>query len=79
MGFAPFGAAATVGQVSLLPCVLEFGPGYVDGWLLRHVLVETGNLRPSPTSAATNTGSGPRRPAGCVLGNGRRWPCWPKA
>ena len=42
MGFAPFRAAVTVGSASVLPCVLEFGPGYVDGWLLRHVLVETG-------------------------------------
>ena len=41
MGFAPFGPAVSVGHAGLLPCVLEFGPGHVDGWLLRHVLVET--------------------------------------
>ncbi len=41
MGFAAAGAAVQVGSRSYQPCVLDFGPDSVDGWLVRHVLGET--------------------------------------
>lgn len=55
MGFAPLGPTVAVGQTGLLPCVLEFGPGYVDGWLFRHILVETSDPLPTPAAEAAST------------------------
>jgi DNA-binding CsgD family transcriptional regulator len=42
LGFDDVGAAASIGGRSYQVCVLDFGPDGVDGWLLRHVLVESG-------------------------------------
>jgi DNA-binding CsgD family transcriptional regulator len=50
MGFEPFTPETTVGDQSLKPCVLEFGPDHVDGWLLNHILVETTELGAKETT-----------------------------
>jgi hypothetical protein len=51
MGFEPI--SPTVGEQSLQPCVLEFGPDHVDGWLLNHILVETSELDVTETAQDT--------------------------
>jgi len=42
MGFGRIGPEITVGERPLHLCALDFGSGSVDGWLARHVLVESG-------------------------------------
>lgn len=42
MGFGRIEPEIFIGEASFQICVLDFGPGSVDGWLARHVLVESG-------------------------------------
>ncbi len=42
MGFGRVGPEIPVGSRLVHLCALDFGPGSVDGWLARHVLVESG-------------------------------------
>ncbi len=42
MGFGRVGPEIPVGSRLVHLCTLDFGPGSVDGWLARHVLVESG-------------------------------------
>ncbi len=58
MGFDRVRSEIRVGDRAVHLCALDFGPGSVDGWLARHVLVESGEpvvIDPS--------GSPPRLPA----------------
>jgi DNA-binding CsgD family transcriptional regulator len=41
MGFGRIGDEIFIGERGFHLCVLDFGPGSVDGWLARHVLVES--------------------------------------
>jgi DNA-binding CsgD family transcriptional regulator len=51
MGFGRVGDEIFIGPKGFHLCALDFGPGSVDGWLARHVLVET-ELVPSPDHRA---------------------------
>ncbi len=42
MGFGRIMPEICIGEATFHVCVLDFGPGSVDGWLARHVLVESG-------------------------------------
>jgi DNA-binding CsgD family transcriptional regulator len=44
MGFGRIEPEILLGETTFHVCVLDFGPGSVDGWLARHVLVESGSL-----------------------------------
>ena len=58
MGFGRVGAEIKIGEGCFQLAALDFGPGSVDGWLARHVLVESGEpVDPDPA------GSPPRLPA----------------
>ena len=48
MGFEPRGDPVSVGDRSLQVLSLDFGPGSVDGWLARHVDMETAQLPERP-------------------------------
>lgn len=41
MGFGRIGDEIFIGKRGFHLCTLDFGPGSVDGWLARHVLVES--------------------------------------
>jgi DNA-binding CsgD family transcriptional regulator len=43
MGFGRVEGVISLGGVGFHLCALDFGPGSVDGWLARHVLVESGD------------------------------------
>ncbi|MDF2967704.1 MAG: transcriptional regulator, LuxR family [Nocardioidaceae bacterium] len=47
MGFDRTGPEVRIGARAFYPCALDFGPGSVDGWLFRHVLVEAGAAEPA--------------------------------
>ena len=55
MGFGRVGPEIPGGSRLVHLCALDFGPGSVDGWLARHVLVESGE------SVAADPASGPPR------------------
>ena len=42
MGFGRVEPEILLGEKAFRVCALDFGPGSVDGWLARHVLVESG-------------------------------------
>jgi DNA-binding CsgD family transcriptional regulator len=42
MGFGRVGSEIRLGGRGFVVCALDFGPGSVDGWLARHVMVESG-------------------------------------
>lgn len=42
MGFGRVEPEIRLGETTFHVCALDFGPGSVDGWLARHVLVESG-------------------------------------
>jgi DNA-binding CsgD family transcriptional regulator len=51
MGFSRVEQPVPLGAGSFQCCALDFGPGSVDGWLLRHILLESGavtTLQPPP-------------------------------
>jgi DNA-binding NarL/FixJ family response regulator len=50
MGFAPVDGAVSVGVQEVGAWSLEFGPLSVDGWLARHVEIES--TRPAPPTSA---------------------------
>jgi DNA-binding CsgD family transcriptional regulator len=53
MGFHRIAPPVLVGAASFHPCALDFGPRSVDGWLLRHVLVESGSTVVQGTAPPT--------------------------
>ena len=55
MGFDRVRPEITVGDRVVHLCALDFGPGSVDGWLARHVLVESGE------QVVTDPAGGPSR------------------
>ncbi len=56
MGFVALPARVRLGEVELGQWALEFGPGSVDGWLARHVEIET-DQPPAVPTARTALGS----------------------
>ena len=46
MGFGRVEPEIRLGEAPFHVCALDFGPGSVDGWLARHVLVESGDASP---------------------------------
>jgi DNA-binding CsgD family transcriptional regulator len=71
MGFSRVRPSIPLGEVSYHACALDFGPRSVDGWLLRHVLVESGTTAgedPAPTTTSPAEGPVPR------AGDGRPLP-----
>jgi DNA-binding CsgD family transcriptional regulator len=65
MGFGRVEGEIRLGSAVFHLCALDFGPGSVDGWLARHVLVESGDPadadadRALPESAIPSTASRP--------------------
>ena len=49
MGFVALPSRVPLGEVGLGQWALEFGPGSVDGWLARHVEIETDQPPAVPT------------------------------
>jgi hypothetical protein len=47
MGFGRVRPQVQLGEARFQVCALDFGPGSVDGWLLRHILVEAETVAPS--------------------------------
>jgi DNA-binding CsgD family transcriptional regulator len=57
MGFGRVRPPVVLGTASFHVCALDFGPRSVDGWLLRHVLRESGTATgEDPVPTATRTG-----------------------
>jgi len=52
LGFGRTGGQVRIGEVDLQPCVLDFGPRSVDGWLQRHVVAEAAEPRLAPDARA---------------------------
>ena len=55
MGFGRVGSEIRLGGRGFVVCALDFGPGSVDGWLARHVMVESGADRPPTRPARRRT------------------------
>ena len=65
MGFVALPGRVPLGEVELGQWALEFGPGSVDGWLARHVEIETDQPPATPT-VRTHGPTDP--PAPCTVG-----------
>ena len=57
MGFGRVQPQIQLGEARFQACALDFGPGSVDGWLLRHILVEAEPVAPSGRTVEETAGA----------------------